>query len=79
MEYIEQIAPALQYAHDQELIHRDIKPENLLLGRNNEILLSDFGIATVAHSLDSAILQGRSGTIPYMAPEQILFLFVIAK
>src|SRR5712691_11157414 len=43
--YVEQIAEGLQYAHNQKVIHRDIKPENLLLGRNNEILLSDFGIA----------------------------------
>jgi serine/threonine protein kinase len=48
--YIKQIANALQYAHDEKLIHRDIKPENMLLGRNNDILLSDFGIALVAQS-----------------------------
>src|SRR5205807_8157935 len=48
--YIKQIAPALQFAHDQKLIHRDIKPENLLVGRNKEILLSDFGIALMAQS-----------------------------
>lgn len=41
--YIEQIASALQYAHDERLIHRDIKPENLLIGTRGEVLVSDFG------------------------------------
>src|SRR5207245_122161 len=48
--YTQQMADALQYAHDAKLIHRDIKPENMLVGYRNEILLSDFGIAVVAHS-----------------------------
>jgi WD40 repeat protein len=66
-----EIANALQYAHDQKLIHRDIKPENMLIGRRNEVVLSDFGIATVAHSTSSMMTQASVGTIPYMAPEQI--------
>ncbi len=41
LNYVTQVAEALQYAHQEKLIHRDVKPENMLLGRNNEILLSD--------------------------------------
>jgi Tfp pilus assembly protein PilF len=69
--YIEQLFAALQYAHDQRLIHRDVKPENMLFGPNNEIWLSDFGLAAVAHSTHSMRTQDAIGTWTYMAPEQI--------
>ncbi len=71
VDYVKQVADALQYAHNEKVIHRDVKPENMLVGRNNRILLSDFGTATVAHS---SLYQGEqdfAGTIAYMAPEQI--------
>ncbi len=69
--YVQQVADALQYAHDQKIIHRDIKPENMLIGQRNALLLSDFGIAATAHSTSSMSTQVPVGTIPYMAPEQI--------
>ena len=69
--YIKQVASALQYAHDERLVHRDVKPENMLIGVQNQVLLSDFGIATVAHGTASQSVEAMAGTIPYMAPEQI--------
>ncbi len=69
--YTEQIGQALDYAHQNKLIHRDIKPEDMLIGSQNQILLSDFGIAVIAHSEHSMTTQQMAGTLPYMAPEQI--------
>ncbi|HEY7126465.1 MAG TPA: ABC transporter substrate-binding protein, partial [Ktedonobacterales bacterium] len=51
--------------------HRDVKPENMLLGPNGEVLLSDFGIALLAHSSRSQSTQDAVGTVTYMAPEQL--------
>ncbi len=70
---VKQVADALQYAHEQKFIHRDVKPENMLVGRHQEVLLSDFGMAALAHSTSSlsANTQTTGGTISYMAPEQI--------
>src|SRR5581483_1861990 len=71
VEYVKQVAAALQYGHDKKFIHRDIKPENILLGDNGELLLSDFGIALFTQNSRYQSSQDMLDTIAYMAPEQI--------
>lgn len=43
----------------------------MLLGRNNEVVLSDLGVALIDHSSGSQSIQEVAGTVTYMAPEQI--------
>ncbi len=59
----------LAAAHAKGVIHRDLKPHNIMLDRNGEVLICDFGLAAVATELNSAEI--RQGTPAYMAPEQI--------
>jgi serine/threonine protein kinase len=68
---VSQVASALHYAHSNHVIHRDVKPENLLLGPHDEVLLSDFGLSVFAPSPELLSTQTMSGTLPYMAPEQL--------
>ncbi len=70
--YLSQVAAALQYAHEKRVIHRDVKPENILLGWQDEILLSDFGIAVTLLSLRTGIHHTIVGTVAYMSPEQFM-------
>lgn len=71
IDYVTDIASALDYAHSQKLIHRDVKPENMLLNQQGQIVLSDFGVASIAHNTRSQTLAEVAGTISYIAPEQI--------
>jgi serine/threonine protein kinase len=67
-----QVCNALDYTHMRGLVHRDIKPGNIMVKRNGEVKLMDFGIAHM-RAMDSLTQPGTFlGTPAYMSPEQIL-------
>jgi serine/threonine protein kinase len=70
---VEVVGGALAYAHSQNILHRDIKPSNVLLGKDGNIYLADFGLARMAISGESSLTTDRLvGTPQYISPEQAL-------
>lgn len=79
-ELVAQVAEALDYAHRQGVIHRDVKPANVLIGRDGDALLSDFGIAKIYSDTQQLTGDGMMvGTPAYMAPEQLKGQLVDAR
>ena len=67
-----QIASGLGAAHAHNIVHRDIKPSNIIITRANVAKIVDFGLARVVASISATQSISATGTLPYMAPEQIL-------
>jgi len=64
-----QIADAVEYAHDRGVLHCDLKPQNIQITTDDVVKVLDFGVARAVYgpSTDEIV----TGTVPYMAPEQI--------
>lgn len=65
-----QIAAALDYAHQHDILHRDVKPSNVLLDADENAYLTDFGIAKMVEATLDLTGGGILGTPAYMSPEQ---------
>uniref|UniRef100_A0A1J3D5Y7 non-specific serine/threonine protein kinase n=1 Tax=Noccaea caerulescens TaxID=107243 RepID=A0A1J3D5Y7_NOCCA len=69
--YFQQLASALRFSHQDGVAHRDVKPQNLLLDKQGNLKVSDFGLSALPEHLQNGLLHTACGTPAYTAPEVI--------
>ena len=71
---MQQVLEGLDYAHKRGVVHRDIKPGNIMINKEGQAKIADFGLAHLAAAqggLDVTRENQSMGTLKYMAPEQL--------
>ncbi len=66
---INQVLDGISYAHQQHIIHRDLNPSNLMIDKDGNTHIMDFGISVIAGTLSAS--AEVTGTVNYLAPEQL--------
>lgn len=66
-----EVCAAMSYAHAKGVVHRDLKPSNILVSHAGQVKVTDFGIAKILGASSQTRTGTATGSLPYMAPEQI--------
>jgi TolB-like protein/Flp pilus assembly protein TadD len=66
-----EVCEGLKAAHERGVVHRDVKPANIMLGREGQVRITDFGLASIEGGVDLTRPQTILGTPAYMSPEQV--------
>ncbi|KAL9410725.1 hypothetical protein AB3S75_044492 [Citrus x aurantiifolia] len=69
--YFQQLVSALHFCHQNGVAHRDLKPQNLLLDRDGNLKVSDFGLSALPEQIKNGMLHTACGTPAYTAPEVV--------
>ncbi len=67
---MEQLASAIAHAHHFQIVHRDIKPQNILINKDGNVKVTDFGIATASTAATITQTNSVLGSVHYLSPEQ---------
>lgn len=70
VEIMKQLTSALEHAHHNQIVHRDIKPQNILMDKDGNVKISDFGIAMALSATSYTQTNSVLGTVHYLSPEQ---------
>lgn len=70
IDIMKQLTSAISHAHQNHIIHRDIKPHNILIDRNGNVKITDFGIAMALSATSITQTNSVLGSVHYLSPEQ---------